>query len=196
MGTKNQYQGIEEYAVRLIRHKAHQLTGQSGFSDLDREDVEQELMMDLLNRLPNYDPEIAERNTFITRIVNNRVATIIEERTAWRRDYRLNEFSLNENCFDLGPEKPVQRQEQVSEDEYILRTGKANLIPNEERDLVIDVNRALEILPPDFRDLCERLKSRTVTEVSRETGMPRSTIYESIRKVRELFREAGLTDYL
>jgi RNA polymerase sigma-70 factor (ECF subfamily) len=194
MGTRNRYHGIEEYAVKLIQHKAYQLVGNAGFTDSDREDIEQDLLMDLLSRLPDYDPELAERATFITRIVNRRVARILEKRSAWRRDYRLNEFSLNEN--DWEDDNSVERHENIGEDEYLLRTGKQELPTNDLRDLIIDVNRVLEILPPEFRDLCERLKTKTVAEVSRETGIPRGTIYESIQKVRELFQEAGLKDYL
>ena len=194
MGTRNRYHGIEEYAVKLIQHKAYQLVGNAGFTDSDREDIEQDLLMDLLSRLPDYDPELAERATFITRIVNRRVARILEKRSAWRRDYRLNEFSLNEN--DWEDDNSVERHENIGEDEYLLRTGKQELPTNELRDLIIDVDRALEILPPEFRDLCERLKTKTVAEVSRDTGVPRSTIYEAIQKVREMFEEAGLRDYL
>jgi len=194
MGTRNRYHGIEEYAVKLIQHKAYQLVGNAGFTDSDREDIEQDLLMDLLSRLPDYDPELAERATFITRIVNRRVARILEKRSAWRRDYRLNEFSLNEN--DWEDDNSVERHENIGEDEYLLRTGKQELPTNDLRDLIIDVNRVLEILPPEFRDLCERLKTKTVAEVSRETGIPRGTIYESIQKVRELFQNAGLKDYL
>lgn len=51
MGTKNRYHGIEEYAVKLIQLKSYQLVGNAGFSDADREDLEQELMLDLLTRL-------------------------------------------------------------------------------------------------------------------------------------------------
>ena len=53
----------------------------------------------------------------------------------------------------------------------------------------------LEGLPRELRNLCWRLKAETVTEISRGTGVPRGTIYESIKKLREIFEDAGLKDY-
>ena len=193
MGTRNRYHGIEEYAVKLIQRKSYQLVGNAGFSDADREDIEQELMMDLLSRLPDYDPALAERNTFISRIVNRRIATLIEKRSAWRRDYRLNEYSLND---DRMTDNGAERQEQISEDEYRMRIGSQGPSSGDLHDLIIDVNQVLESLSPALRDLCERLKTQTVAEISRDTGIPRSTIYESIQKLRDLFKSAGMKKYL
>ncbi len=48
----------------------------------------------------------------------------------------------------------------------------------------------------ELRELCKRLDTDTVTEISRDTGIPRGTIYESIKKLRAIFEDAGLRDYL
>ena len=66
--------GIDPYAVQHIRFKARQLAGQAGFGAGERKDLEQELFLDLLQRLPQYDPERARRTTFISRVVANRVS--------------------------------------------------------------------------------------------------------------------------
>jgi RNA polymerase sigma-70 factor (ECF subfamily) len=194
MGTRNCYPGIEKYAVNLIQVKACQLIDHPGFCRADREDIEQELMLDLLTRLPKYDPGIAERTTFISRIVNRRVASIIAARKAGNRDWRMNSFSLNSN--DPACEEPTERQERISEGEYLMRVGLISRPPEDQRDLVMDMARAFEFLPENFRDLCERLKTQTVSEIALELGIPRSTIYEAIQKVRDIFEAAGLKNYL
>ena len=51
-------------------------------------------------------------------------------------------------------------------------------------------------LPPKLRELCRRLKTETVAEIARDTGVSRAVIYESITKLRAIFEEAGLRDYL
>ena len=56
--------------------------------------------------------------------------------------------------------------------------------------------QVLERLPPELRDLCQRLATETVTEISRSTGVPRGTLYESIKRLRQIFKDAGLKDYL
>ena len=103
MGSDNQYDGIDPYAAGLIRFKARQLVGQAGFTASDREDIEQELILDLLRRLPKYNPKRAQLNTFIARVVEHRVATLIEAQKAGIRDYRRCRCSLN----DVETEKVV-----------------------------------------------------------------------------------------
>jgi RNA polymerase sigma-70 factor (ECF subfamily) len=35
-----------------------------------------------------------------------------------------------------------------------------------------------------------------MAEIAREMGIPRTTLYDRLSKLREAFSEAGLTDYL
>jgi len=64
MGFENHYEGIDEYAVQLIKYKARQLVGRVGFTESDRDDLEQELMLDLLRRLPKYNVSGQETTSF------------------------------------------------------------------------------------------------------------------------------------
>jgi RNA polymerase sigma-70 factor (ECF subfamily) len=198
MGFDKRYKGIDEYAVRIIKFKARQLVGRVGFTESDREDLEQEMMLDLLQRLSKYDPERAQRNTFIARVVDHKIATIIEARKAGLRDYRLCRCSLDDR-FEYGEYEDsfcIERMEIIDQEDYLMRTGKISRPSCELRDLSIDVRQAIEKLPPELRELCRRLDTDTVTEISRDTGIPRGTIYESIKKMRAIFEDAGLRDYL
>ncbi len=62
MGFDKHDHGIDPYAIRLIKYKARTLVGKAGFTASDREDLEQELILDLLHRLPRYDRNRAQRN--------------------------------------------------------------------------------------------------------------------------------------
>ena len=195
MGSDNQYDGIDPYAVGLIRFKARQLVGQAGFTASDREDIEQKLILDLLRRLPKYNPKRAQLNTFIARVVEHKVATLIEAQKAGIRDYRRCRCSLND-CFEDEDGRSVERVDTFDQEDYLLRTGAQSRTADELSALAIDVTAVLEGLPPKLCNLCRRLKAQTVTEISRDTGVPRGTIYESIKKLREIFDDAGLRDYL
>ena len=195
MGFDKRYEGIDEYAVRIIKYKARQLVGRVGFTESDREDLEQEMILDLLQRLPKYDPDRAQRNTFIARVVEHKIATIIEARKAGLRDYRLCNCSLNDRLEDEEGGS-VERMETIDQEDYLRRTGRLSRPASELRDLSLDVRKAIEKLPPELRELCRRLDTDTVTEISRDTGIPRGTIYESIKKLRAIFEDAGLRDYL
>ncbi len=195
MGYENRYQGIDDYAVQLIKYKARQLVGRVGFTESDREDLEQEMVLDLLRRLPKFDPKRAGRNTFIARVVEHKVATIIEAQKAGMRDYRLCSCSLNDRLEDKEG-RSIERMETIDQEDYLRRTGKLSRPMSELRNLSIDLRSAVQTLPPELRELCKRLQTESVTEISRDTGIPRGTIYESIKKLRAIFEDAGLKDYL
>ena len=195
MGVGNSDDGIDPYAAGLIRFKARQLVGKAGFSAWDREDIEQELTLDLLRRLPKYNPKRAQLNTFIARVVEHRLASLIEAQKAGIRDYRRCRCSLNE-CFEDADGRSVERVDTFDQEDYLLRTGGQSRPSEELSALAIDVAAVLEGLPHELRNLCRRLQAETVTEISRGTGVPRGTIYESIKKLREIFKDAGLRNYL
>ena len=195
MGVDNSDDGIDPYAAGLIRFKARRLVRQAGFTASDREDIEQELILDLLRRLPKYNPKRAQLNTFIARVVEHRLASLIEAQKAGIRDYRRCRCSLNE-CFEDADGRSVERVDTFDQEDYLLRTGAQSRPSEELNRLAIDVAAVLEGLPHELRNLCRRLKAETVTEISRDTGVPRGTIYESIKKLREIFKDAGLRNYL
>lgn len=193
--SQNRYHGIDAYTVRLITFKAKQLTAHPGFSATDREDIEQELLLDLLRRQPKYDPARAQSNTFVAHVVEHRASTLIEERKAGMREYRLQAFSLNDHIEDEDGVR-CERSETFDQDDYLLRTGRQSRSSIELRDMGIDVRSVIDQLPPKLRDLCRRLMRDSITDVSRETGIPRSTLYGVIDKVRAAFNDAGLEAYL
>lgn len=195
MGFDKCREGIDEYAVQIIKHKAKQLVGRVGFTESDREDLEQELMLDLLSRLPRYNPNRAQRNTFIARVVEHKVATIIEARQAGLRDYRLCRCSLNDRLEDEEG-GCVERGETIDEEDYLRRTGRLSRPATELSDLSIDLCKVLARTTPELRELCEHLETDTVSEISRATGIPRGTIYESVKKLRAIFEDSGLREYV
>ena len=173
MGNENKYEGLDAYAVRLIKHKARQLVDRAGFVEADRHDLEQDLVIDLLRRLPRFDPAIAKRETFIARIVEHHVATIVESQKAGIRDYRQRAGSLDERREEDdgssadGP--PV-----LNQDEYLRETLASARRDEDRHALRLDLERVLAELPGDgsidLRALCVRLQNSSVTEVSRKRG--------------------------
>ncbi len=191
---QNSYDGIDGYAADLIRHKARQLVGKAGLTEDDRRDLEQELMVDLLNRMKHFNPVKGKKTTFMTRIVERRIATILEARFAGCRDWRKCTVSLNDPIpgGDTGSE---ERIEQVCNDGQVGHPGGET---NEQRqnDIRIDLERVIAALPEDLQRLCEKLQSSNMAEIAREMGVPRSTLYGSLTKLRDAFRDAGLDEYL
>jgi len=133
MNLQNRYDRIEQEAVLLVRSKARQLVGRYGFTASDREDIEQELMLDLLQRLPRFDPSRAKRKTFINRVVDNAVASLVKRQKAEKRDYRRNGGSLSKDV-EAPDGGLVERGDTLSAD-----TGQAGRSDEEGCLLVFDV---------------------------------------------------------
>lgn len=188
--------GLNNYASDVIRHKARKLIGSNGFTWDDYEDLMQELALDLLMRLPKFDRNKASLNTFAVRIVDRRISTLIRHRTRGMRDYRCEAWSLDEPIDDLDG-AGARRGDTLGQDEHDLRTGKHCRTVSERIDMRLDVSLVPSELPPDLKELAERLRHQSVAEVARDLGVPRSTLYDTgIARLRKAFEDKGLREYL
>ena len=190
MHLQNRYDGIEKSAVLLVRSKAKQLVGRYGFTKSDRADIEQELMRDLCHHLPRFNPERANRKTFINRIVDHAVVTLVRRQQAAMRDHRRNGGSLNEDL--KAPDGRVTKRADTLNAE-MNRAGRSDL---DGRLLVLDVHVVVAVLPEDLRDLAVLLQTQSMAQAAREMGMARSVVYERVAELRRIFERAGLRGYL
>ena len=186
---------ITDYAKRLVEFNAHQLAGKAGFTKDDVEDIKQELLLDILERLPKFDPEKSSYNTFIDLVIRNKVQNLISARNWKRRDWRRESASLQDIIINNEGE-PTERGEAFSEDDVKQRLGKSSPASREMVELGVDVDDVLSRLPAHLRILCETLREASISEVARKLGIPRTTVHERIRKLRRIFEDAGLKIYL
>jgi len=176
----------DEYVARLIEVKARQLVGQAGFTESDRKDLEQELTLHLLEHLPEYDPRRSSRHTFIARLVEHKMASLLRYRLAGKRDPARVERSLDEPVTDAAG----------------AQVDTASTMPGPEgepgtvQDAAIDLADAVLQLPPHLRALCERIPEATMQEIADELGVTRRTVYRWIDEIRSRFEDAGLDDYI
>ena len=59
MDTNQSTGKLTDYAMKNVHHKARKLIGQLGFTESDQPDIEHDLIVDLLARLPKFDPSKA-----------------------------------------------------------------------------------------------------------------------------------------
>ena len=75
-----------------------------------------DLALDLLKRLPRFDPAKAQRETFIARIIKNHAATIVEERKAGIKD---GTFSVWKGPIVDQAGKVMLAKDQVADDKWM-----------------------------------------------------------------------------
>lgn len=155
--------------------------------DEDRNDIEQELATQLWRAQRQYDPSRASRETFATRVVNNRAANILAGRKASKRD--------------AGPAPQRRRDWKDAEDDTAEVIDISDMLAAErhrqhEEVLRSDLERAMVQLPEKHRDLCRRLMHGTIADAVNERDTPRSTLYGEIAEIRRHFEREGLRRYV
>jgi len=197
MGIGNRYDGIDEFAVRLIKKRTRRLIGSAGFTRSDVADLEQEMAMDLLTRLPKFQEGRVGLESFIAVAIKHRAATLVEAQKAAKRDFRKVAFSLDQEFVDEDGEK---------HDGYDRLDGERLVDPSdggrrtlsdqaEKMALAIDLGRVLQKLSPELRRLCKLLSELNVSEVAQATGLSRDTLYRRIKTLRDIFESEGLREF-
>lgn len=188
----NRYDGVlNDYAVKLIKTTARQLTRQHGFSTSDRDDIEQELAIRLLEKLPKHDPSRASLETFITLVINHLAKALL--RAQMRKREFSKAISLDEP-IPTDPEGDITLLDVTDHENFLVQTG---MIPRSgEQQIVLEIDTAtmIDSLPETLRDTCLLLTQETVSEVAAKLGVHRDTIYKRLAQIRKHFNDKGLTD--
>lgn len=173
---------LDEFTKLVIRKKANQLVGRTGLRKRDRDDLEQELLLELVQSLPSFDPKKAHWNVFVTTVIERTAAQILRDRRAQKRDFTRT-CSLEE----------IIEQEENSE-QHVADQERQWRQQQEQTDLAIDLNEALAKLPDELRAVADLLKySCSIAQIARELGLGTSTVKRRIQELRVRLEEYGFS---
>lgn len=184
---------LSRFEFGIIRRKVRQLIGYYGFQAQDREQLQQELITRLLNGLQSFDPEKAHRNAFVTTILERSVATIIRDKRAEKRDHRRIS-SLNVMVSDGDEYRELGAT--IGQNAYDARRCREPRSDGDLSDLASDVSELIEQLPSDLQLLAEQLKHKSISQIAREMGIPRTTLRERVVELRQRFEAADMRMHL
>jgi RNA polymerase sigma-70 factor (ECF subfamily) len=192
MEPKNRYDGLPARVVRNVQFKAKQLARRRAIPGMDADDIEQDLMLDLLQRRDRYDPSRASFETFAEHVINHRIATLTLPTSRLRAERTMISLDAPVGCDD----------EQGAFSLGDLTSTRAGLYADEDVEpeasfgLRRDVVRFRETLSPDLRRYADILGDVNVSAAARVAGVHRSTIYVRIAEMRSAAIAAGLHQYL
>jgi len=181
-------------AVKFVKFWVRRHMGQS-YTDEDRQDAEQELLIHLWSKSSSYTPGRGDVNAFEKSLIKNKFASLIEHRRAKKRGGGERCLSLNDRIGREG-NQPAERGDLRDQDSALRRLGRVRRHFIEEADLRMAINKALDSLAPDAREFAGQLLELTLTELSRTTGIARGTLFDRILKLRKPFSEAGVEEFL
>lgn len=194
MNTNNE---VVAYAKTTIKISARKLIGKCGITPADLEDIESEMMLDVLRRLPKHDQNRWSYKTFIPRIVRNKSHHILRSRCTEKecsfRKAQSMDAPINVNA-EPGNDFPTLYDVLSPHSLY----GVCGLSDCEISDLRSDLNHVISKLN-DIQQRCCRaiLNEESISKIVKAHRMPQSTFYKNvIAPIREAFTEAGLQEYL
>lgn len=129
----------------------------------------------------------------MAQVVRNKLTDLIREQAAEKRAGEHETLSLDA-ALD-GSDDGLTLADQLADDES-AQQDEAGAVDH--RHARIDIGRALGRLTPIQRQLCQMLgeEGLSVKEAAERLRIPRGTLYEEIKRIRRVFADQGLGDYL
>ena len=154
---------------------------------VDFEDLLQECLLHWYSKKDKYDPEKGTKiQTFMAEILKRKLEDIRREQFADKR--KLNHLSDS-----------LDRQLKEQEETTLKDTVEDRKAKPEQNNhfLKTDLSGAIAGLSVHQQNICELiLDDYPIKQISSILDTPRSTIYDEIKRIRKLFSDKGLEDYL
>jgi len=164
------------FANLVTRTETKKLRDRGVIRHNDREDIASEVLTQLIEVWEQFDPQRGTREAFINQVVNTRLVSVLRERHSQKRRAKT---------------EPICTSDVRLADRTRFGDGWLRQI-----DLRVDLNIAFSKLTPKQRAICDHLLREALSPAAKEMGVPRSTLRDAVVKIREVFRDAGLEEYL
>jgi RNA polymerase sigma factor (sigma-70 family) len=177
VNQKSRPQDLDQDLKDLIRDKVPRLLGCAGYGPDDREEIEQELTVRFMLKL-EASPACAD---FPGRTLKQVISNITRDSRAQKRDggrqASLNQPRRSQSGMVSTP------ADHLTED----RRRHRSIV---DADQAVDLREAMTRLPADLRVVVERLwEGWSVTEIARDLGISRATVYRRVGRAVETLRE-------
>ncbi len=185
----------DSFVRSIIQRKVGRLIAKSDFTQQDRGDLVQEVYVRATKSLRLYDPTVGHLYPYVCTVVQRHLANVVRDRLVAKRS-TAGRVSLSKMIRDDqgGQVEMSQLLHEQDQDRRLARERQLN--EQELNDLRMDLASFIESLPSKFQDVLRRRQTHSITEISRDLGVPRTTLNDWMLQIRKLFEEAGFDRYL
>ena len=176
---------------RNINIRAARLAHSGAAPGLDADDIAQELREEVLRRAEQFDPTRACFDTFVDRIVKNRIADLARQSQAAKASRKTQSFATPILAQD-GHEG-LTLADTLSETSPAF--GADDFAATHGAGLKTDVAKFLASLCPSSRRIAIAVSQGSVADAARILGLHRSTIDERLNVIRKAAIAMGLDGY-
>jgi len=154
---------------------------------IDEEDLLQECLTHWLFSRDRFDPQAgAKRNTFMARVVANKLKDIIREQSSDKRKVAHQSSSIDQPLSD-DEESSSLLDVLASDSDFRLQA-----------ELRISIEQTFTHLTENQQKLCRCLSEgcTNMSELATTLGVGRATVYREIERIKDVFEKQGLKDFL
>ena len=177
-----------ETIIRAADAAAQRLQRKLCLPICEREDLGQDLLVDLLRRLPAYDPSRGSIGAFANIVLRNQSSRIAMRHHRQRRAQGGSLLSLEVPL--AGTREPVG--ETLTEDDGLAAWHGQTCCAAAVTELHHTLQAALARLPAEDRRFCAALAHRPVTALVAEGFGSRSALYRRLAEIRHVLTAHGL----
>jgi DNA-directed RNA polymerase specialized sigma24 family protein len=171
--------------MRLIHVESLYLARQLRCPHFDRDDIEQEILLDLWKRWKRFDLARSQPQTFVDRVVRHKVVELARFYGRKKRGSGVRVFSLDQQVECLHGDSRSNRNAPQGLFEHAI----------EDRiDLSADVTAIINDLPDHLRMLCEQLGKNSLRVVRRQLGLSKHALQQEVIELRDRFSADGVHD--
>jgi RNA polymerase sigma factor (sigma-70 family) len=185
----------DNFVRSVINRHVGKLIAKSDFTQQDRSDLVQEVFVRATKSLRLYDPSVGHLYPYVCTVVQRHLANVVRDRSVVKRK-TTGRVSLSKTVRgDDGGQ--VEMSQALHDQDQDRRLGRERRLGEQElNDLRMDLAAFMSKLPDKFQDLLRRRQTQSITEISRDIGIPRTTLNDWMLQIRKLFEEAGFERYL
>lgn len=161
------------------------------FKTLNREDLDdllQECLIHWLDKKRKYDPaKQAAIKTFMNEVINNKLMDILRSQMSLKKKLSYMTIPIDEILDD---------DDQMSSGLFAEDDQQLRKFMNSDLDRLLA--SAFEKLSRKQRKMCRLITDDGLSfrEIGRVLNMSKGAVYDEIMRIRQVFREEGLNDYL
>ncbi len=161
------------------------------------EDLQQEMLLHWLSirDRAHPSPHGAPPSAYLAQVVRNKLTDLLRELLSDKRAGESGALSLE---APIGDGEEGMTLGETLADVGLVGTGASSDQGMALRDARMDMTRSIQRLTPAQQALCRLLGEQglTVKAAAEHLGIPRGTLYEEIKRIRQQFDRDGLRDYL
>ena len=187
--------GDDKFVRRVIHRQVRKVIATTNLTNEDRDDLVQEAYAQVTKSLESFDPAVGHIRPFIVTVVQRHLGNVVRDRNVAKRATR-GRVSLSKTVRS-EEDAHVEMSQVLHDKDQDRRLGRERRLSDEElNDLRLDLAAFMKTLPERFQDLLRRRQTQTISEISRDLGVPRTTVNDWMRKIQSLFEDAGFDRYL